>query len=95
MPSSNDDDNSDNDSVPVATPVTQRKRKHCNDDYVPATTTVTAQGGTCHPTRLHQPAESGETIGAIQNIELLEDEMMGPDYNSNIEDEITTDYNIY
>eukprot|EP00957_Ditylum_brightwellii_P150805 11482523-Ditylum_brightwellii.AAC.1 len=49
MPSSNDDGNSGNDSYPVATPVTQRKRKHCNDASVPAARTVTSQGRTCCP----------------------------------------------
>eukprot|EP00957_Ditylum_brightwellii_P125304 9550544-Ditylum_brightwellii.AAC.1 len=39
MTSSNDDDNSDNDSVPVALPV--KEKKHYNDASVPVATTVT------------------------------------------------------
>eukprot|EP00957_Ditylum_brightwellii_P120127 9166350-Ditylum_brightwellii.AAC.1 len=88
MQSSNDD-NSDNDSVPVVIPVTQRRSKHCNDASIPAATTVIAQGRTCHPKQLHQPVESGEADGTIQNIELLEDQALRSDYNSTCEDNIT------
>eukprot|EP00957_Ditylum_brightwellii_P074939 5695193-Ditylum_brightwellii.AAC.1 len=49
MPFSNDNGISDDDSVPVTTPVTQKRRKHCNDASILAATTVTAQGQTCHP----------------------------------------------
>eukprot|EP00957_Ditylum_brightwellii_P051055 3870921-Ditylum_brightwellii.AAC.1 len=60
MPSSKDDDNIGNDFVPVATPVTQRKRKCCNDASIYAVTAFTAQGRTCNPKWLHQLAKSGE-----------------------------------
>eukprot|EP00957_Ditylum_brightwellii_P016957 1278810-Ditylum_brightwellii.AAC.1 len=76
MPSSNDDDNSDNNSIPDTTPVIQRRRKHCNDASVPTATIVTAQGRTHCPKQLYQPAESGEADGAIQNIEPLEDQIL-------------------